>query len=357
MTPIFTLLLMLVAVPATAEIVVPPGFTTHTYVTGQGFMPDAGRDVRGIPSSASLAVDGAGILYVARSGRRYMGGEIDDLWPVYRIPVGGARLTPETEGRFFHGPPLWSPQVAAIGPSGEVFVTTYDRDRKIGALYRLVDGRAELFAGGTPERGAPLLRQPEGVVFDAAGNLYVADRDQGVIIKLDPSGRVLDPRFLQLTRPRTLAMDPQSRLWIGGDEENTAPWQRSPGVLWRSGPEPGLVPVLRGPLAGGLGVGPGGRVFMTDRQGAKIIMLNVEGTPTDFARFTDGDAPRALAFVPDTPSTRRTRMAGDLLVITIHRGRWPVNDVIRVSGPFGEFGQDAGLKLDRLTVPVIHKRK
>lgn len=334
------LLAMLVSVPAAAEMVLPPGFTAHVYVTGHGFMPDAGRDVRGIPSSTTLAVDGAGVLYVARSGRRYMGGEIDDLWPIYRIPVGGARLTPETEARFFHGPPLWSPQVAAVDPSGALFVTTYDRDRKIGALYRVLDGRAELFAGGTPEHGAPLLRQPEGVAIDGAGNVYVADRERGVIIKLDASGHVLDAGFRTLTRPRALIIDDRARLWIGGDEENTAPWQRSPGVLWRAGPEPGLVPVLRGPLAAGLGVGPGGRIFMADRQGAKIITLTADGTVSDFARFTDGDAPRALAFVPDTPATRRARIAGDLLVITISRGRWPVNDVIRISGPFGDIRPD-----------------
>ena len=201
-----------------------------------------------------------------------------------------------------------------------------------------MDGRAELFAGGTPERGAPLLRQPEGVAFDAAGNVYVADRDQGVIIKLDASGRVVDPRFVALTRPRALGMDGRSRRWIGGDEENTAPWQRAPGVLWRAGPESDVVPVFRGPLAGGLSVGPGDRMFMADRQGAKIVVIGADGTSSEFARFTDGDAPRALAFAPDTPATRRARIAGDLFVITISRGRWPVNDVIRISGPFGEIG-------------------
>ncbi|HEY7519975.1 MAG TPA: hypothetical protein VIE36_16935 [Methylomirabilota bacterium] len=333
--------LVLGSVPAAADMSLPAGFTAHVYVTGHGYMPDAGRDVRGIPSSTTLAVDGAGVLYAARSGRRYMGGEIDDLWPIYRIPVGGARLTPATEARFFHGPPLWSPQIAAVAPSGDVYVTTYDRDRKIGALYRLVDGRAELFAGGTPERGAPLLRQPEGVAFDAAGHVYVADRDQNVVIKLDASGRVLDPRFLALMRPRALVMDGRARLWIGGDEENTAPWQRGPGVLWRAGPEPRLVPMFRGPLAAGLSVGPDGRIFMADRQGARIMVIGADGAASEFARFTDGDAPRALAFAPDTPDTRRARIAGDLFVITISRGRWPVNDVIRISGPFGEIGPGA----------------
>jgi hypothetical protein len=96
------------------------------------------------------------------------------------------------------------------------------------------------------------------------------------------------------------------------------------------------VPVLRGPLAAGLCVGPGGQIFVADRQGAKILSVAADGSAVEFARFTDGDAPRALAFVPDTPATRRAGLARDLLVITISRGRWPVNDVLRIAGPFGE---------------------
>jgi sugar lactone lactonase YvrE len=332
------LALLLAAAPAAAEMILPPGFTSHLYVTGHGFGPEgASRELRGIPSSSTLAVDGAGVLYVARTGRRYIGGEVDDLWPLYRIPVGGARLTPHTEARFHYGPPLFSPQVAAIGPAGELFVTTYDRDRKLGVLYRMVDGRAELFAGGTPEPGvAPLLRQPEGVALDSAGHVYVADREHGVVIKLDPTGRVLDPRFLALRRPRLMVMDDRQRLWIGGDEDASAPWQRSPGLLWRASAERTLTPVLHGPLAAGLAVGPGGRIFLADRQGGTITVIAADGAPSEFARFTEGDAPRGLAFVPDTPATRRAGIAGDLLVITISRNAWPVNEIVRISGPFAD---------------------
>lgn len=329
------LVLLLAAAPAAAEAIFPPGFTAEVYVTGLGFGTEGSREGRGIPSATTLAVDGAGVLYVARSGRRYVGGEVDDLWPLYRIPAGGARLTRETEARFFYGPPLFSVQVGGISPAGELFVTTYDRDRKLGVLYRIVDGRAELFAGGTPPPGAaPLLRQPEGVAFDGDGNVYVADREQGVIIKLDPRGGVIDAQYLALRRPRALVMDDRRQLWIGGDEDATAPWQRSPGVLWRAGAEPPVVPMLRGPLAAGLALGPDGRVFLADRQGARIVAVAPDGTVSEFARFTEGDAPRALAFVPDTPATRRAGIAGDLLVITIARNTWPVNEILRISGPF-----------------------
>src|SRR4029450_7653749 len=108
---------------------------------------------------------------------------------------------------------------------------TFDRDRVVGVLYRLVDGRAELLAGGPqpprvaalfkqpagaaahatpaaplaggpPPRGvAALFKQPEGVVVDARGALLVADRAQGTVVRLDAQGEGLDARLVRMGRP------------------------------------------------------------------------------------------------------------------------------------------------------------
>ena len=83
--------LSLLALPAGAEVIVPPGFEVHAYVSGDGFEAGMGSGMRGIPSTSTLAFDEAGTLYLGRTGRRYTGGEVEDLWPLYRIPLGGAR--------------------------------------------------------------------------------------------------------------------------------------------------------------------------------------------------------------------------------------------------------------------------
>src|SRR5881409_3024506 len=198
--------LSLLARPTGAEPIVPPGFGVHVYVTGDGFEASPGGGARGVRSTSTLAFDETGALYLARTGRRYAGGEGEELWPLYRIPRGGARLTPPTEAQFYYGPPLLNAQVAAMRAGRELFVTTFDRDRKVGVVYRMRDGRAELFAGGTPPDGTPpLLVQPEGVAVDAVGNLYVADRAQGAIVRLDAAGGVLDPRYVTVLRPRLMA--------------------------------------------------------------------------------------------------------------------------------------------------------
>ena len=160
--------LALLALPSGAEVIVPSGFGVHAYVSGDGFEAGVGSSVRGIPSTSTLAFDEAGALYLGRTGRRYTGGEVEDLWPLYRIPLGGARLTPAMEAQYFYGPPLLNAQVAAMRAGRELFITTFDRDRKVGVVYRMLGGRAEMFAGGTPPAGGPpLLVQPEGAAVDA----------------------------------------------------------------------------------------------------------------------------------------------------------------------------------------------
>ena len=136
------LTLLLVAAPAHAEVTLPPGFTTEVYVTGQGFDTSGERGVSGIPSVGTLGVDAAGTLYMARTGARFRVGDIEDLSAIYRIPVGGARLTPDGESRYLYGPPLPNPQIGAVPARGTVWVTTYDRERRLGALYRFIEREA-----------------------------------------------------------------------------------------------------------------------------------------------------------------------------------------------------------------------
>jgi DNA-binding beta-propeller fold protein YncE len=330
---------LLPAAPAVGEITLPPGFTVRTYVTGEGFESGGTSGSAGIPTTTTAAFDQAGALYLARTGRRYAGGEIEDLWPIYRVPPGGARMTAATERRFFFGPPLWSPQISAVRGGRDLFVTTFDRDRSIGVLYRLLDGRAEIVAGGTPATGLPpVLGQPEGVAADGAGNVYVADRLRNVVVKLDPSGRVVDPRHAAVTRPRLLTVDDTDHLWIGSDAANEAPWQRGPGEIWKVTPQGAPTLVLTGPNVSGMSFGPGGRLFVADRQSARIFFVAPGGGAVDFARFTDGDAPRTLCFAPTTPETRRAGIAGELFVVAVRRGTFRLNEVLRITGPFEELG-------------------
>src|SRR2546426_7078482 len=98
------------------------------------------------------------------------------------------------EAQYFYGPPLLNAQVAAMRAGRELFITTFDRDRKVGVVYRMLGGRAELFAGGTPPAGGPpLLVQPEGAAVDAAGDPSVAGRAPDVVVRRHPARPVPPP--------------------------------------------------------------------------------------------------------------------------------------------------------------------
>jgi DNA-binding beta-propeller fold protein YncE len=333
---LFLAVLCAVPVVAAAELVLPPGFTVQVYVTGEGF-DTSERATRGVPSASTLAIDASGTLFLARTGRRYTGGDVDDLWPIYRVPPGGARMTKTTEPRFLYGPPLPSVQIAGLRAGRDVLVSTFDRDRKVGVIYVIDDGHAELLVGGTPPRGMPpLLTQPETAAVDNAGHMYVADRAKDQVVKLNARGAVVgDP--LTLRRPRLLAFGGDGALWIAADGAADAPWQRGPGEIWRLAGDAAPALLLRGPVAAGMALAPTGQLFVADRQSAEIFMLGPDGTRVPFAKFTDGDAPRGLAIAPVTPATERAGIAGSLFVITISRGAWPVNEVVKISGPFEQF--------------------
>lgn len=333
------LALLLVAPTVLADdLRLPAGFTTAVYVTGEGFDTGSGA-ARGIPAVSTMAFDASGALYLGRTGRRYTAGEIYDLWPVYRIPPGGARIVASNEERYLYGPPLPNAQVGAMRDGRELFLSTFDRDRGIGAVYRVVDGRAELFAGGTPPRGqAPLLRQPESIALGASGDVYVADRAQGVVLRLDATGAVVDPRYVSVRRPRLLATTGDV-LWVGADGGAEAPWQSGPGEIHRVTPDGPRV-VFRGPVPAAMAPSPDGTLVVADRHAGSLFALQPDGKRVDLVRFPRGTFPRGLGFAPDTPETRRAGIAGDLFVVTITAGSWRVNEVLRISGPLARLVEE-----------------
>ncbi|HWC03921.1 MAG TPA: hypothetical protein VHF87_14285 [Methylomirabilota bacterium] len=332
------LAVLLLVSPARADLGLPAGFTSEVYVSGQGFDTSGDRGVSGIPAVGTLGVDAAGALYLSRTGARFRTGEVEDLWAIYRIPAGGARMSPETEARYLYGPPLPNPQIGAVAARGPVWVTTYDRGAKLGALYRFHDGKPTLFAGGRPGPGTPpLLRHPEGVALDPSGDVYVADREEGVVVRLDARGNVVNARHATLTRPRLLSMDEAGNLWVGADGTAETPFGAGNGEIWRVAPGGGAQSVLQGPLPGGFATSPGGTLFVMQRRTGQLFALTPDGRRLDFATTRNGSFLRGLAFAPVTPETRRVGIAGDLFLILVSRSLWLINEVVRVSGPFDEW--------------------
>lgn len=320
----------------------PPGFTATTYITAKGFDINPGRNAPGLPAIVTINFDRQGNLYFARTANRLREIYGSDKGPIYRIPVGPAKITKDTEKTIRFGPPLSDPDEMGINAKGEVFVSTMDRRTQIGSIYKLTpSGKASLFAGGatTPQ----FFQDPEGIAFDEAGNVYVADDDLGRVVKLDPTGKILDPKFISgAERFRTLTYDPRGFLWVGSDGRHDAPHADGSGRIYRASLPDGKLKLLHeGPLASGMGLSPGGNLFSAQRRSGKLFALTPAGKHVEFATFRGQAALRTLAFPPDTAATRKAGIAGDLFVMVFPMLDYPVREIIRIKGPFDKFVNEA----------------
>ena len=96
------------------------------------------------------------------------------------------------------GPPtsaaLINPTSVAIGPAGELYIADSGHNR----IRKVANGVITTVAGnGTPGFGGDhgpainaLLNQPYGVAVDPLGNLFISDKANGVIRKVDTTGTI-----------------------------------------------------------------------------------------------------------------------------------------------------------------------
>lgn len=126
----------------------------------------------GLANPASIAVDGAGDVWVAN----YTGGSVTEL------SAGGVPISPVTG---FTGGGLGGLEYAlAIDRAGNVWVANFSGSSV-----------TELNAGGnplSPPAGFVGGENPQGIAVDGAGNIWVADHGNSVM-KLDANGNLLSP--------------------------------------------------------------------------------------------------------------------------------------------------------------------
>ena len=155
---------------------------------------------------AGLAVDRNGILYVSETGthsvRKMDGGTVRTVTSV-TTPTG---LAFDTQGTLYIGDsngggifrvpltgtaaplPIVARDVAA-GPNGTIISTDGKQVRRITATSNIViAGNGSLAHGDYGPATEARLNRPTGLALDRSGNLYIADRDNHRIRRVDRNG-------------------------------------------------------------------------------------------------------------------------------------------------------------------------
>jgi len=256
-----------------------PDGTVSTVAGGErGFADGTGAAAR-FDAPSGLAIDAAGMLYVADTANNAIRRIAPD-GVVSTVAGGGPagyRDGPATEARFN------GPIGVAVDPAGRILVAdTYnDRIRVVGP-----DGTVATLAGsGTPGAidGAALDAQfntPCGVAIDRAGGVLVADTGNMVVRLISPSGvvsTVSSPIVDGLRRPVALATGSQGPIYVADDvgrvvELSTGGASRTLAGS-RNGFSDGAGDAARFRRLGGIAIAAAGRLVVTDAGNALVRVV------------------------------------------------------------------------------------
>ena len=178
-------------------------------------------------NSTAVALDDAGNVYVAEYSRvRKLAAD-----GMVSIVAGGGRDYPGDGG------PATSSQIEvqglAVGISGNLYIAGSDRVRKVsqdGVITTVAgDGGPFQYAGDGGPAVQARLGGPNGLAFDAAGNLFIADLGNGRVRRVSPEGIITTvagngvlgysgdggPATSAQLAPIGLAVDSAGNLYIG----------------------------------------------------------------------------------------------------------------------------------------------
>ena len=335
-----------------------------------------------------VAVDGSGNLYIADSGNDRIR-KVDSTGTI--TTVAGIGEDVSDSGYSGDGGPAVKAQLAgpvgvAVDGSGNLYIADRGnrRIRKVDSRGRIttVAGTGEYSGDGGPAVRAQ-LNSPAGVAVDGSGNLYIADRDNGRIRKVDSTGTITtiagtrdEHGFIQalgdggpavlagLAFPAGVAVDGSGNLYIAGnrrirkvDPTGTITTVAGGGRFSFGGDGgPAVGASLHSPT--GVAVDGSGNLYIADRDNHRIRKVDSTGTITTVVGGGRGRAisdgiPAVEAWL-DSPTSVAVDGSGNLYIAVSGHSRIRKVDsrgMITTVAGMGEdgFGGDGGPAPPRLS--------
>jgi uncharacterized repeat protein (TIGR01451 family) len=299
------------------------------------------------------AVDSLGNLYVADYGNNRVR-KIDSNTGLVTTVAGDGTFGFGGDGGPAASAQLAAPIALAVGGAGDVFIADQNNHRI--RMVDAATGTITTVAGGgsLPPLGAPatgaLLFAPQGIAIDAAGNLFIADPDMGRVLRVDAATAVIDSfagiggsgfdgdggpaTSAFLNAPTEVALDPAGDVFIA-DRNNHRIRRVDAGT--------GIITTIAGNgVAGfsgdggpatsaslnfpnGVAADPFGNVYIADPNAQRIRRVAADGIITTIAGTGvygfRGDGGPALFAELGAPPKVRVEPSGNLLLSDVANGR------------------------------------
>ncbi len=311
-----------------------------------------------------IAVSASGDVYVADTGNH----TIRRILPTGEVTLfaGAAGAVGSADGvagvaRFY------SPRGVAVNAAGILYVADSGNHtiRKItpaGAVSTLA-GHAQSPGTANGVGSAARFQRPQGVAVDAGGNVYVADTGNHTIRKITPAGEVTtlagmpgvtgsadgDATQAQFRAPTALAVDGTGNVLVADTGNRTVRLVSSSGVVstlagtaLQAGNADGAGSDARFTSPSGIALEPAGTFVVSDSR--SVRRMTAAGAVTTVAGETDAPIGHADGAGPDArfsyPAALASDSHGNLFVADYY------NNVIRKVAPSGATTTFAGVKGD-----------
>ena len=242
---------------------------------------------------SAVAVDASGNFYIAdRDNHR-----------IRRVDAGGTITTVAGTGeRGFGGDGGPAPAARLNGPTGvavDASGNLYIADRDNHRIRRVDASGAITTVAGTGERGdwgygvpaiAARLKGPTGVAVDNTGNLYIADRDNHRIRRVDGSG-IITTIAWELRYPEGVAVDYTGNLYIADTWNHRIRRVDASGTIttvagtgeegYRGNGGAAVEAKLKVPT--GVAVDSSGNLYIADSGNGRVRRVDTSGIITSFA--------------------------------------------------------------------------
>src|SRR5437667_3089103 len=242
----------------------------------------------------------------------------EGLWTASASPSAIVRLAPEQlsgTGDRVPATTLTTPSAriqtlfgVAFDPNGELWITSADDNLLLafgpGALTSSGFKAATTVIG--PNAGS--LTTPTGLAFDPAHRLWVANHDNGTLVRFDGAqlavgGAPVPAVMLSgLGHPTSLAFDADGSLWVSDNVAQTIAKYRATDLTVSGSPAPAVVLTENNnasPLPLGLAFGADGNLWVANLQARNVVafspaQLAVTGAPTPQVVLSSTDGSLAL---------------------------------------------------------------